>query len=96
MSEIIVGKIQDHDVIYVPEKDILFCKNTTMPYSVMCAALIDAPVDRLELKSDLVMTKSDNGIVQMACLTTNMENIREINKQIKKVKNGWRISKTED
>ena len=96
MSEIIVGKIQDHDVIYIPEKDILFCKNTTMPYSVMRAALIESPVDRLELKSDLIMTQSDNGIIQLACLTTNIENIKEINKQIKKVKNGRRISKTED
>ena len=96
MSEFIVGKIQDHDVIYVPEKDILFCKNTTMPYSVMRLALIDSPVDRLELKSDLVMTRGENGVIQMACLTTNIENIKEINKQIKKIKNGWRISKTKD
>ena len=95
MNEVIVGKIEGHDVIYVPEKDILFCKNTTMPYKVMRLALLDSPVDRLELKSDLVMTV-DHGIVQLACLTTTIENCIEINKQIKKVKNGRRISKKED
>lgn len=95
MSEIIVGKIESYDVIYVPEKDILFCKNTTMPYSVMRLALLDSPVDRMELKSDLVMTRTGD-VVQLACLTTNIENIKEINKQIKKIKNERRISKTKD
>jgi len=96
MTEVIVGKIQGHDVIYVPEKEMLFCKNTTMPYKVMRLALLDSPVDRLELKNDLVMTV-DQGIVQLACLTTTIENCIEINKQIKKVRqNGRRISKTED
>lgn len=94
--EHIVGKIEGHDVIYVPEKDILFCKNTTMPYQVMKAALLDNPIDRMELKKDLTMTVNE-GIVQLACLTTNIENVKEINKNIKQIKkDGRRISKTTD
>jgi hypothetical protein len=93
MKEEIVGKIEGYDVIYLPEKDILFCKNTTMPYKVMKAALLDCPVDRLELKEKLTMTVSE-GIVQLACLTTNIENVKEINKNITKIKNGRRIIKT--
>ncbi len=94
MKEEIVGKIEGYDVIYIPEKDILFCKNTTMPYKVMKAALLDSPIDRMELKKDLTMTVSE-GIVQLACLTTNIENVKEINKNIKKIRNnGRRIIKT--
>ena len=96
MSEFFVGRIEGHDVIYVPERDILFCKNTTMPYKVMKAALLDDPTDRLELKKDLTMTR-DGEIIRLACLTTNIENCIEINKKIKKIKqDGRRISKTEN
>ena len=96
MNEFIVGNIEGYDVIYILEKDILFCKNTTMPYKVMKSALLDDPLDRLELKKDLVMTK-EGEIIRLACLTTNIKNCIEINKQIKKIKqNGRRISKTKD
>ena len=96
MSQEIVGKIEGYDVIYIPEKDLLFCKNTTMPYKVMKAALIDDPLDRLHLKEGLTMTK-DGSVIHMACLTTNIENCIEINKKIKKIKqDGRRISKTKD
>jgi len=96
MQEKIVGKIEGYDVIYLPEKDMLFCKNTTMPYKVMKAALIDDPLDRLNLKKGLTMTK-DGSIIHLACLTTNIENCIEINKKNKKIKqNGRRISKTEN
>lgn len=93
MSEEIVGKIEGYNVVYVPEKDILFCKNTTMPYKVMKGALIDSQIDRMVLKSDLIMT-ADQGIIRLGCLTTNIENIEEININIKKIKqNVRRLSK---
>ena len=87
----VVGRIEEHDVIYILEKDILFCKNTTMPYKVMKSALLDSPIDRLHLKADLVMTVNC-GVVQLACLTTSIENIKEINKNIKKIKKDGRKS----
>jgi hypothetical protein len=96
MNQEIVGKIEGYDVIYLPEKDLVFCKNTTMPYEAMKVSLFDNPLDRLKLKKDLTMTK-DGCIVHMACLTTNIENCIEINKKIKKIKqDGRRISKTKD
>lgn len=97
MSQEIVGKIDGYDVIYVSEKDIIFCKNTTLPYAMMKAALIDGMIDRLDLKEDLVMT-IDGEIVRLACLTTTLENCRKINKKVNKFrkikKHGNNISKT--
>lgn len=31
----VVGEIQGYDVIYIPEKDIVFCKNTAIKLSVL-------------------------------------------------------------
>lgn len=85
MSQHIVGKIEHYDVIYVPEKDIIFCKNTTVPYKLMKAVLIDREMDRVEIKSDLVASINKE-IVQLGCLSTTVENCESINKQIKKIK----------
>jgi hypothetical protein len=90
MEQKIVGKIDGYDVIYIPDKDMLFCKNTTMPYLTMRKALIDNPIDRMKLKNGLMMQNS-NEIVKLACLTTTIENCRQINLNIKKIrKNGNR------
>lgn len=85
MSQHIVGEIEHYDVIYVPEKDIIFCKNTTVPYKLMKAVLIDREMDRVEIKSDLVASINKE-IVQLGCLSTTVENCESINKQIKKIK----------
>lgn len=94
MIKEIVGKIDEYDVLYLPEKDLIYCKNTTMPYSIMQEALIKSPLDRTELKKDLIVTINGES-VQLACLTTTIENIKSINKNIKKIKtNGRRTIKT--
>ena len=84
MSEIIVGEIEEFDVIYVPEKDVLFCKNTTIPYKRIKKA-VDSNIDKEELKSNLTMY-IDRGSVQLGCLTTTLENIKQIDLNIKKVR----------
>lgn len=91
MSQEIVGSIEGYDVIYVPEKDIIFCKNTTIPYKQMRYVLFEQHIDRIQLKKDL-MFYLDKNIVTLGCLTTTLENCENINKNIKKIKNGKRIS----
>lgn len=97
MPNFVVGSIEDHDVIYVSEKDILFCKNTSVPYNKMRGVLIDREYDRCEIKNDLIATISDTGMVSLGCLTTTLENCIEINKEIKKIKKDVkRISKSKN
>ena len=54
-------------------------------------ALLEQKVDKLRLKHDLVMSV-DERIVSLGCLITNMENIENINENIKRIRNGKRIS----
>ena len=91
MSQEIVGSIEGYDVIYIPEKDVIFCKNTTIPYKQMRYILFEQRTDRVQLKKDL-MFYLDKNIVTLGCLTTTLENCEYINKNIKKIKNGKRIS----
>lgn len=37
----VIGEIQGYDVIYIPEKDIVFCKNTAIRLSVLDKAVSD-------------------------------------------------------
>lgn len=90
MSQEIVGSIEGNDVVYIPEKDILFCKNTTIPYKQMKYVLFEQHKERVVLKKDLMFSLSEN-IVTLGCLTTTLENCENINKKIKKIKNGKRI-----
>jgi hypothetical protein len=92
---IVVGKIEEYDVLYIPEKDVLFCKNTTVSYDLLKAALIDRKFDRTQLKADLVLSV-DSEIVTLGCLNTNLENCESIYQTIKKIKNGTRFSKKSD
>ena len=88
----IVGSIEGYDVIYLHKKDILFCKNTAVPYQKMKSA-IDNKIDREVIKNDLIMHIDDHG-VQLGCLTTTLENCKKIDLKIKKIKeNERRISK---
>ena len=85
-----VGRIEEHDVIFVPEKDIVFCKNTAIPYNKLKEALFSS-IDKIELTSDLTM-KKELGLIQLGCLTTTIENCKEINLNIKKVRHGKNIN----
>ena len=81
----IVGTIDGNDVIYVPEKDILFCKNTTVPYTLI-RQLLKSDCDRESIpEKNLVITK-DRRSVTLGCLNTTMSNIWDIDKQIKKIR----------
>ena len=82
MEQIVVGEIEGYDVLYIPERDIVFCKNTTIPYKVLKRILFEDTVDRVELKKDLMFYSNKNSI-SFGCLTTTLENCKLINKNIK-------------
>ena len=80
-----VGEIQGYDVIYVPEKDVIFCKNTTLSFPLI-ERIVRGSMDRTSIpEKELVIIKNDN-VVHLGCLTTTMENCLEIRKQVNKLK----------
>ena len=85
MSREIVGQINGYDVIYVPEKDVLFCKNTACKYDHLKEALLDSPLERNRVE-DKVPTFKNDSIVEIGCLNTTKSNILLINNNIKKIK----------
>lgn len=77
---VVVGQIEGYDVLYIKEKDMVFCKNTTMPYKVM-KKLVTSPELRYPLKSDLVYVR-EGFIIRLGCLTTDQAECKEIIKKI--------------
>jgi hypothetical protein len=86
MSREIVGEIQGYDVIYVPEKDVVFCKNTTCKYEHIEKALLKSPLQRNNVE-DKLPTFKNNGVIEIGCLVTTESNILLINNNIKRIKN---------
>ena len=86
MSREVVGQIGAYDVIYVPEKDVIFCKNTVCRYDDLHQALLDSNLEREFIeKSNLPITKQESAI-SLGCLNTTKSNILSIDKNIKKFK----------
>lgn len=80
-----VGEIQGYDVIYVPEKDVIFCKNTTLSFPLI-ERIVRGSMDRTSIpEKELVIIKNNN-TVHLGCLTTTMENCLEIRKQVNRLK----------
>ena len=77
----VVGKIQGYDVIYIPEKQLVFCKNTTIPLKVILEILKSKEQKTYIPAKKLWITK-DSDIISFGCITTTMNNINNINKQI--------------
>jgi hypothetical protein len=84
--QIKVGEIEGYDVIYVPEKDQVFCKNTMVSFPVI-EAIIRSNLIREEIsEKNLVITKN-LGIVTLGCLTTTMNNCLKIRHSVNSYKN---------
>lgn len=82
----VVGTIEGYDVIYVEERNALFCKNTAVSFPVI-ERIVRSSLNREEIpEKDLVITK-DNGTVSLGCLTTTMENCLNIRRSVYKLKN---------
>ncbi len=81
----VVGNIQGHDVIYVPERNQIFCKNTAVNFSVIEKIIRGSTIRETIPEKDLTITK-DIGIVTLGCLTTTMENCQAIMRSVNKLK----------
>lgn len=81
----VVGEIQGYDVIYIPEKDIVFCKNTAIKLSVLDKAVKSHTISSTIEEKNLTITK-DNGILCLGCLTTTLDNYRAMKRKISKLK----------
>ena len=86
MSREIVGQINGYDVIYIPEKDVLFCKNTICKYDNLKEALLDSPLQRNRVEDKVPTFKNDN-VIEIGCLNTTKSNILLINNNIRQIKN---------
>lgn len=80
-----VGEIQNHDVIYIPERNQIFCKNTAVNYSLIERIVRGSTMRETIPEKDLTITK-DMGIVTLGCLTTTMENCLAIRRNVNKLK----------
>lgn len=86
--QIKVGEIENYDVLYIPEKDVIFCKNTVVKYSVI-KRIVKSSNSRDEIpEKELVITK-DSNIIHFGCLTTTISNCNNIAKNV--AKNNERI-----
>lgn len=80
-----VGEIQNHDVIYIPERNQIFCKNTAVNFSTIERIIRGSTMRETIPEKDLTITK-DMGIVTLGCLTTTMENCLSIRRKVNKLK----------
>lgn len=80
-----VGEIQGYDVIYIPERNQIFCKNTAVNFSTMEKIIRGSTMRETIPEKDLTITK-DMGIVTLGCLTTTMENCLSIRRKVNKLK----------
>jgi len=85
MKQIVVGQIQGYDVLYLPEKNYVFCKNTVLPLQIMLNALKNN-VDRVEVPDKNLVIKISEFSVEMGCLSTTKENLLSIKRTISKLK----------
>lgn len=76
-----VGEIQGCDVLYLPEKDILFCKNTAVPFNIIAAKLSSSNYRESIEDKKLTIIKED-GLITLGCLSTTKENINKIRKKV--------------
>ena len=80
-----VGEIQNYDVIYVPERNQIFCKNTAVNFSIIERIIRGSTMRETIPEKDLTITK-DMGIVTLGCLTTTMKNCLDIMRKVNKLK----------
>lgn len=80
-----VGEIQGHEVIYIPERDQIFCKNTVVSFPLIERIIRGNTMRETIPEKNLVITK-ESGIVTLGCLTTTMENCLNIRRNVNKLK----------
>lgn len=84
MDRIEVGTIEQYPVYYLPGKDIIFCKNTAIPYRKMIDALYGS-VELTEFPEKNLTVRHTNSIVTLGCLTTTITNCNNIKRNVTKI-----------
>lgn len=79
---VIVGRIQGYDVIYIPEKHTIFCKNTAVPVDLITGAVY-GNLDRYSIPEKNLVIRKDSSIIEFGCLRTTVENAKRILANIK-------------
>ena len=77
-----VGNIQGYDVIYIPEKHTIFCKNTAVPVDLIERAVYGS-LDRYNIPQKNLTIRKDSSIIEFGCLRTTVEHAKEILASIK-------------
>lgn len=72
-----IGTIQGYDVIYVPERKILFCKNTAVPINLIKEAVYGG-FERYNIPQKNLTVRKDNSMIEFGCLRTTIEHAKEI------------------
>lgn len=85
-GEYIVGYIENYPVIYVKDKDILFCKNTTVKYLIM-KEIFYSGIDRHKIEEKSLTITKESQFVTFGCLVTDKNNCKTILTNIKKIRN---------
>lgn len=88
MDKVIVGSIEGYDVIYMPEKDYVFCKNTVLPLQIMLNVLKNN-TDIVEVPDKNLTIRASTSTVDMGCLSTTKDNLYKIKKEISKIKDSY-------
>lgn len=83
-EQIHVGEIEGYIVLYLPERDSVFCKNTVLSLHLVERALRE-PSDRMHLKAGLELIKAAE-FLTFGCLTTTKTNARAILSKINNIK----------
>lgn len=73
----VIGTIQGYDVIYIPERKILFCKNTAVPLDALKEAVY-GNLERYSIPQKNLVIRKSNGIMEFGCLRTTTEEARRI------------------
>lgn len=81
----VVGIIQGNDVIYVPERDIIFCKNTSVNFSLIKRIIKEGNDIETIPEKNLTVIK-DGDTIHFGCLTTTIGECLEIVQNVNKLK----------
>ena len=74
----VVGSIDGYDVIYVEGKNMIFCKNTILPFPLIKRIIRGGLCRETIEEKNLTIT-------QLGCLTTTRENCEAIIKEVNKI-----------
>lgn len=85
MEKIKIGNIEGYDVLYLPEKDLVFCKNTVLTHTFL-KSLLNTSLDRIEVPEKNLVVRIFPTSIELGCLTSSKDNFRQMSRTINKLK----------